>query len=357
MTIGFWQIFQHRSLSVHRDIAKYNSLDDDSEEGSGGMEESGWKLVHGDVFRPPERSVLFVGLVGSGMQVFFMAFLTIFFAMLGMLSPASRGSVLTVAIFTYEFMGLFAGYYSGRLYRTFRGKRWKRAAAVTATLFPGAVFAMEVFVNFFIWGAHSSGAIPVGTIASMGALWFGISVPLVFLGHYVGSRKPPYEQPVRTNQIPRQVPRRPWYLGLVPCCLVGGLLLFGACFIELFFIYSAIYENQFYYLFGFLFLVFIILTLACSQVSVVLTYILLCCEDYHWWWHSFLASGGSAIYVLLYSIYYYYWRLDVEGFTPTLVYFSYSIIMFMTFFLLMGTIGFYASFIFVRKIYASIKID
>lgn len=48
--------------------------------------------------------------------------------MLGMLSPASRGSLMTAALFLYCFMGLIAGYYSGRLYKTMRGVQWKRAA-------------------------------------------------------------------------------------------------------------------------------------------------------------------------------------------------------------------------------------
>lgn len=48
--------------------------------------------------------------------------------MLGMLSPASRGSLATAAMFLYCFMGLVAGYYAGRLYRTLRGVQWKRAA-------------------------------------------------------------------------------------------------------------------------------------------------------------------------------------------------------------------------------------
>merc|ERR1712128_89296 len=57
-----------------------------------------------------------------------------FFAMLGMLSPASRGALLTAAIFLYEFLGVVAGYYSGRLYRTMKGKEWKAAAFLTSTL-------------------------------------------------------------------------------------------------------------------------------------------------------------------------------------------------------------------------------
>lgn len=43
-------------------------------------------------------------------------------------------------------------------------------------------------------------------------MWFGISMPLVYLGYYFGFRKQPYDNPVRTNQIPRQVPEQRWYM-------------------------------------------------------------------------------------------------------------------------------------------------
>lgn len=45
---------------------------------------------------------------------------------------------------------------------------------------------------------------------------------------------------------------------------------------------QAIWENQFYYLFGFLFLVFIILVVSCSQISIVMVYFQLCAEVRGW---------------------------------------------------------------------------
>lgn len=59
--------------SLRRDIARYNA-DEGMEEA---LEESGWKLVHGDVFRPPRYPRLFAAVIGSGIQIFFMSLITI----------------------------------------------------------------------------------------------------------------------------------------------------------------------------------------------------------------------------------------------------------------------------------------
>ena len=54
---------------------------------------------------------------------------------------------------------IFAGYFSARLYKTLNGQKWKRAALVTGTLYPGVIASLAFILNFFIWGKQSSGAV------------------------------------------------------------------------------------------------------------------------------------------------------------------------------------------------------
>lgn len=108
------------------------------------------------------------------------------------------------------------------------------------------------------------------------ALWFLVSVPLVFLGGFIGYKKPTIKNPCKSYPIPRFVPPQPWYLNKYFCCAFGGLLPFGAFFIELVFIMISIWKHSFYYLFAFLFLVLLILLITCAEISIVITYLQLC---------------------------------------------------------------------------------
>jgi transmembrane 9 superfamily protein 2/4 len=71
--------------TLKKDIARYNRLDqfaledfgENGEVEDGVAEDSGWKLVHGDVFRSPKNPLLLSVLVGNGAQLFAMTALTI----------------------------------------------------------------------------------------------------------------------------------------------------------------------------------------------------------------------------------------------------------------------------------------
>ena len=73
------------------------------------------------------------------------------FAVLGFLSPANRGGLMTAALLLYVFMGVPAGYASAFLHKTLKGVDWKKNIILTSCLFPGVVFAIFFFINFFLW--------------------------------------------------------------------------------------------------------------------------------------------------------------------------------------------------------------
>lgn len=155
----------------------------------------------------------------------------------------------------------------------------------TFTYFFRVVFADFFVMNLILWGEGSSAAMPFGTLVAILALWFCISVPLTFIGAYFGFKKsvsflyyqivlqkpflkllvskksnyPCYsfcysfymcvilvqfqgiEHPVRTNQIPRQIPEQSFYTKPLPGIVMGGILPFGCIFIQLFFILNSIW--------------------------------------------------------------------------------------------------------------------
>ncbi|RVW51946.1 Transmembrane 9 superfamily member 10 [Vitis vinifera] len=316
--LPFWYGGHDHDENLYRDIANYNQLETQDE----AQEETGWKLVHGDAFRAPVNSGLLCVYVGTGVQIFGMTLVTMIFALLGFLSPSNRGGLMTAMVLLWVFMGLFAGYSSARLYKMFKGTEWKRNTLKTAFMFPAILFAIFFVLNALIWGEQSSGAVPFGTMFALVCLWFGISVPLVFVGSYLGFKKAPIEDPVKTNKIPRQIPEQAWYMQPVFSILIGGILPFGAVFIELFFILTSIWLNQFYYIFGFLFIVFVILLITCAEITIVLCYFQLCSEDYHWWWRAYLTAGSSALYLFLYSVFYFFTKLEITKFVSGILYFG-----------------------------------
>jgi len=264
---------------------------------------------------------------------------------------------MIVMLLLFVLMGVFAGYHCARMYKSFRGQRWQRATLATATLFPGASFLVFLGLDLALASyEESTGAVPVSTLIALLALWFGISMPLVFLGAYLGFRKEPIEFPVKFSSIPRPIPSAPWYLSSGFTIAIGGVLPFGACFVELFYILSSMWMDQYYYVFGFTFLVFAILLITCAEITIVLLYFQLCAEDYLWWWRAFLTSGSTAAYVFLYSAFYFS-KLESSLSITYFLFFGYMSIISVGIFLLTGTVGFFAALWFNIKIFSSIKID
>lgn len=102
--------------------------------------------------------------VGNGVQVFAMTVVTMIFAVLGFLSPANRGALMTAMVVLLVVMGICSGYYSARIYKLFKGKSWKKNTLATALLYPSIVFSIFFVLNAIIWGQKTYGYVPFLTL-------------------------------------------------------------------------------------------------------------------------------------------------------------------------------------------------
>ncbi|CAN6618943.1 transmembrane 9 superfamily member 3 [Trichomonascus vanleenenianus] len=352
--------------TLNRDIQAYKQLQG-GPDGSKDVEDvvlgdvSGWKLVHGDVFRRPRGWRVLVALVSSGVQVAVMIATVVALACIGVLNPSYRGGMLTFACFMFAFAGVFAGYVNSRLNKDNGHESWSAGVFGTATLVPALVMVVVLGLNMFIWAKASSSALPFGTIAALFCIWLLISCPLIIVGGFFGSKIAGNVPPGRVNAIPRQIPRGGWKIWrrLPFIVLAAGLVPFAVIYGELSFVFKSVWQDKtgYYYMYGFLAAVIVILVVTVCEISILTTYFQLNGEDYHWWWRSFFVGTGSAWWIGFYSIYYFVFKLKVGDFISSLLFFGYSLMGCLVYALLTGTIGFLSSYFFVRRIYSAVKLE
>jgi transmembrane 9 superfamily protein 2/4 len=345
--------------NLRKDIAGYNAVPLTDEEKEEEIEEKGWKLVHADVFRPPSMMpMMFCVVNGTGLQLSVTSLVAIGLSAMGFLNPARRGSLLTSGLVFYMLSGIFAGYLSSRLYKCFRGRQWQLCTLLTAIFFPGVCFVFFGSFNIILAFFRSSGAVPFLDVVILAAMWGCVSIPLVFLGAFFGYKRPAYEFPCKTATISRAIPPSgAWFMRPSVGMLLAGLVPFSAAFVELFFIMTSLWMDQYYYVFGFTLVVFIIVLVTACEITLLLVYYQLCAENHRWWWFSFMCAGSTGLYLFLYSMYWFS-QLHASKMAITyMLYFGYMFLVSLGLMFITGCAGFLSSFWFMRKIFSTIKVD
>ena len=108
----------------------------------------------------------------------------------------------------------------------------------------------------------------------------------------------------------------------IPVC-APGLLPFGSIFIEMYFMFTAFWSYKFYYVYGFMLLVYLILVMVTVCTTIVAVYFILNAENPHWLWMAMTSAGSTAAYVFLYSIFYFFFKTQMTGFLQVCFYFGY----------------------------------
>jgi len=124
----------------------------------------------------------------------------------------------------------------------------------------------------------------------------------------------------------------------------------------MYFIMSSIWNGQYYYVFGALFCVFLLLLITVSEISLLLTYFKLTAEDYNWWWSCFISSGSCAFFFFFQATQ-YFGTMETNSFSSYALYFGYNFVLCLGIFLMTGSVGFLSSLYFNKFIYGAIKVD
>jgi transmembrane 9 superfamily member 3 len=322
-----------------------------------GDDESGWKLIHGDVFRPPPRLGLLCAAVGTGCQLWLLACVTLALAAAGDMF-AERGSITTTYVVTYALTSAVGGYISGGRYSRAGGRAWVRCALATALLFPLVTLSIAAALNTIALSYRSLAAASWGSVAGLLALWLLLSVPLSLAGTLAGRNLAgTRDDPCRVKRIPSPIPPAPWWRSPAAIVAAAGLLPFGSIFIETFFVFASFWSYRFYYVYGFAALVLLILAAVTACVAVVATYVLLASENYNWQWTSFLGGAATGGYVFAYGVHYFFARTSMTGFFQTAFFFGHTLIFALTIATATGGLAHVAAAAFVRRIYRSLKVD
>jgi Endomembrane protein 70 len=322
--------------------------------------QSGWKLIHGDVFRFPQNADWLCAAVGTGNQLLVLTLCHLTLALCGIISTTRRGSIAAGVVVLYCLTSFVGGYTSVRLYRQMGGKNWVHCILMQAGLFPVPVVFVFVWVNSLALAHGSTSALPVTAILTVSALYLFISFPLTVLGGSMAKNfaSPDFNAPTRTTKVAREIPTDvPFYRSRAFQVLIAGFLPFSAIYIELHYIFASMWGHQIYTLFGILFLAFVLLVIVTSFITVALLYFQLAREDHQWWWASYVNGGMTGVFIYIYSFYFYFQRSDMSGVLQTSFYFGYMAVVSFAFFLMLGSAGFQFSMVFVRYIYSRIKSD
>eukprot|EP00494_Astrolonche_serrata_P025170 UN25431 len=166
--------------TLKNDIARYLQIDEIDQievaearkEGTlDEIDDSGWKRIRFDVFRPPAYPMLFSAIIGVGAQILMISSFLLVLAVVGYFYPGNHGRLYVASIVGYAVTSYVAGYVSSKKFREFGGEDWMVCCLLAATLYFIPFLIVFGVVNSIAISYGSSTAIPFSSILAVILLW------------------------------------------------------------------------------------------------------------------------------------------------------------------------------------------
>ena len=222
--------------------------------------------------------------------------IVLFLGVIGFLNPEKRSNILSLIILCYIIMGLAGGYISAQFYKSMNGVNWLKMSLLTSVLFPDTLFFGYVLVNIILSSEKSIAEVNITDLASLLFLWVFCTLSLILIGTFLGIKIKKRKMPYKVNAVPRQIPRKPWYLHYRYLSCITGLICFITILFELNYIMNSLWKHELYFVLPFLLLSVLFFVIVSGEVSIIVVFLNLCYGNYNWWWKSFLKRSSPVIY-------------------------------------------------------------
>ncbi|XP_030964910.1 transmembrane 9 superfamily member 4-like [Quercus lobata] len=145
-----------------------------------------------------------------------------------------------------------------------------------------------------------------------------------------------------TRHFQNEITNQAWYMRTPIQMFLGGFLPFSLIFSMMDDIYASLYNLKVCGAFSTMFTAFISIIALTVFVGIICTWSQLYKQDHQWWWRSVFRGGSVAIFMFAYGLYFYA-RANARISMNLIVFLGYNACIFYAVFLMLGTIGFYAS--------------
>ena len=321
------------------------------------LDEIGWRLLHGDVFRSPQHNILFSSLVGVGIEFALTLLIVFVLAFFGVFDIVSFPTFVEPFVLIYFFTAPLNGFFATKIFKTIGRQFWKKNLALSGTAASMFLFVSYVLLQVGFTSGDSSAKVTIKYLIKTSFVIFGGS----FFFHVIGSvpalKSAAFTVPTAVNQLPRHIPQQPFSSSMLFSCVTGGFAVFVIISLVLHMILESLWTGfSFFDTFGRATVSFGCAILVSAGVSIIAVYTMLSSEDYRWWWRSFLVPASAGIYACLYAIIFAI-RTCKPALGDLVPYIIESLLIGAVLFVSCGCAGFFGSFIFVLSLYDSLKME
>ncbi|XP_061361921.1 transmembrane 9 superfamily member 5-like [Gastrolobium bilobum] len=276
----------------------------------------------------------------------------LFLSYQGALYPCNAKAVSTYILAAYGLTSAAAGYVATAFHGDFSPIGWKACIFQT-----GALYSLPSTLTFLLLYTLEGNTSGFPDLLYPGARNFLLQSVLFaitqlgtggIIGHFVTPRVD--QPPCAITRSQRHISGQPWYSRTTAQMFFGGLLPFTAIFWMMDDIYASLWNIKVCGAFSTMISAFVVVVSLTVLFAMAFTRYQLSKQDHDWRWRSLLRGGSPAIFMFVYGIYFHA-RISGDDFMNMVFVMGYNACIFYAFFLVLGTIGYFASSVVFQHMY------